>query len=183
MLNYYGRYLEELADIYHPEMKPYIKTIQGLALSIQCFGGEFPFFFLSGNYKNNCWRLRGILILYNYYDRVPRRLCHQAHWPHEFVLFDVCRVCRQISSIFDYNEPRLGFTGWNVQRRDLCTGLRYSHFIRCTISTSRSWGNASRARRDSFYGTWYIYLVLSHISSKRLSLFKNLSFEKKRFVV
>ncbi|XP_022177883.1 major facilitator superfamily domain-containing protein 6-like [Myzus persicae] len=44
---YVYMYMEEIADIYHPETKPYIKTIQGVALSIQCFGGEFPFFFLS----------------------------------------------------------------------------------------------------------------------------------------
>ncbi|XP_026813025.1 major facilitator superfamily domain-containing protein 6-A-like [Rhopalosiphum maidis] len=40
-------YLEDLSNIYHPEMKPYIKTLQGLSLTIQCFGGEVPFFFLS----------------------------------------------------------------------------------------------------------------------------------------
>ncbi|CAI6371734.1 unnamed protein product [Macrosiphum euphorbiae] len=40
-------YTEELANLYHPETKPYIKTIQGLALSIECFLGDFPFFFLS----------------------------------------------------------------------------------------------------------------------------------------
>eukprot|EP00102_Acyrthosiphon_pisum_P005260 XP_001949714.2 PREDICTED: major facilitator superfamily domain-containing protein 6-like [Acyrthosiphon pisum] len=40
-------YLEDLSNLYHPEMKTYIKTIQGLSLTIQCFGGEVPFFFLS----------------------------------------------------------------------------------------------------------------------------------------
>ncbi|KAL4092012.1 hypothetical protein QTP88_026595 [Uroleucon formosanum] len=40
-------YLEDLSNLYHPEMKPYIRTIQGLSLTIQCFGGEVPFFFLS----------------------------------------------------------------------------------------------------------------------------------------
>ncbi|XP_060874397.1 major facilitator superfamily domain-containing protein 6-like isoform X3 [Metopolophium dirhodum] len=40
-------YMEDISNIYHPETKPYIKTIQGLSLTIQCFGGEVPFFFLS----------------------------------------------------------------------------------------------------------------------------------------
>ncbi|CAI6363529.1 unnamed protein product [Macrosiphum euphorbiae] len=40
-------YMEDISNIYHPETKPYIKTIQGLSLTIQCFGGEVPLFFLS----------------------------------------------------------------------------------------------------------------------------------------
>ncbi|XP_022182057.1 major facilitator superfamily domain-containing protein 6-B-like isoform X2 [Myzus persicae] len=40
-------YMEDISNIYHPETKPYIKTIQGFSLTIQCLGGEVPFFFLS----------------------------------------------------------------------------------------------------------------------------------------
>ncbi|CAI6360488.1 unnamed protein product [Macrosiphum euphorbiae] len=40
-------YIEDISNMYHPETKPYIKTIQGLSLTIQCFGGEVPLFFLS----------------------------------------------------------------------------------------------------------------------------------------
>ncbi|XP_060874398.1 major facilitator superfamily domain-containing protein 6-B-like [Metopolophium dirhodum] len=40
-------YLEDLSKIYHPETIPYIKTLEGLTQTIQCFGGEVPFFFLS----------------------------------------------------------------------------------------------------------------------------------------
>lgn len=43
----YNRYLEDLANVYHPETKEWIKSIQGFTLTIQCFGGEVPFFFLS----------------------------------------------------------------------------------------------------------------------------------------
>lgn len=45
------RYLEELTNNYHPEIKPWIKTLQGLALIIQCIGGEVPSFFLSSKSK------------------------------------------------------------------------------------------------------------------------------------
>ncbi|VVC36477.1 Major facilitator superfamily domain,Major facilitator superfamily associated domain [Cinara cedri] len=41
-------YMEDLSNIYHPETKPWIKTIQGFSLTVQCFGGEIPFFYLSG---------------------------------------------------------------------------------------------------------------------------------------
>ncbi|XP_050435221.1 major facilitator superfamily domain-containing protein 6-like [Adelges cooleyi] len=40
-------YLEDLIKMHHPENKPWIKTIQGLCLSVQCFGGEIPLFFSS----------------------------------------------------------------------------------------------------------------------------------------
>jgi len=43
-----NRYLEDLSTFYHPETKSWIKTLQGLAILIQCFGGEVPSFFLSG---------------------------------------------------------------------------------------------------------------------------------------
>lgn len=41
--------MEYLSDIYHPETKPFIKTLQGLSIFIQCTGGEIPLFFLSSN--------------------------------------------------------------------------------------------------------------------------------------
>lgn len=40
-------YLEDLSRLYHPETISYIKTLEGLTQTIQCFGGEVPFFFLS----------------------------------------------------------------------------------------------------------------------------------------
>jgi len=43
-----NRYLEDLSTFYHPETKYWMKTLQGLAILIQCFGGEVPSFFLSG---------------------------------------------------------------------------------------------------------------------------------------
>ncbi|XP_022179023.1 major facilitator superfamily domain-containing protein 6-like isoform X2 [Myzus persicae] len=46
--NFLFWYLEDLSMLYHPETKSWIKTLQGLAILIQCFGGEVPSFFLSG---------------------------------------------------------------------------------------------------------------------------------------
>lgn len=46
--NFLFWYLEDLSTFYHPETKSWIKTLQGLAILIQCFGGEVPSFFLSG---------------------------------------------------------------------------------------------------------------------------------------
>ncbi|KAL4082823.1 hypothetical protein QTP88_029479 [Uroleucon formosanum] len=45
--NFLFWYLEDLSTFYHPETKPWMKTLQGLATLIQCFGGEVPSFFLS----------------------------------------------------------------------------------------------------------------------------------------
>ncbi|XP_025199984.1 major facilitator superfamily domain-containing protein 6-like [Melanaphis sacchari] len=45
--NFVFWYIEDLSNIYHPEMKSWMKTLQGTALLIQCFGGEVPLFFLS----------------------------------------------------------------------------------------------------------------------------------------
>jgi len=40
--------MEELVAKYHPERYSSIKSIQGTLFAIKCFGGEAPFFFLSG---------------------------------------------------------------------------------------------------------------------------------------
>ncbi|XP_022182048.1 major facilitator superfamily domain-containing protein 6-A-like isoform X2 [Myzus persicae] len=40
-------YLEDLSKMYHPETIPNIKSLEGLTQTIQCVGGEVPFFFLS----------------------------------------------------------------------------------------------------------------------------------------
>ncbi|KAF6201647.1 hypothetical protein GE061_004040, partial [Apolygus lucorum] len=41
-------HLENLASNYNCDMRVWIKTLEGLVMGIQCFGGELPFFFLSG---------------------------------------------------------------------------------------------------------------------------------------
>ncbi|XP_073973876.1 sugar baby transporter isoform X3 [Rhodnius prolixus] len=46
--NFLFWYLEDLATAHGCETKAWIKTLEGLAMGIQCFGGELPFFFLSG---------------------------------------------------------------------------------------------------------------------------------------
>uniref|UniRef100_A0A224XLK4 Putative transporter n=1 Tax=Panstrongylus lignarius TaxID=156445 RepID=A0A224XLK4_9HEMI len=46
--NFLFWYLEDLASLHGCETKAWIKTLEGLAMGIQCFGGELPFFFLSG---------------------------------------------------------------------------------------------------------------------------------------
>lgn len=45
--NFLFIYLEELAKPFDNGAN-FIKTLEGLVMSIQCFGGELPFFFLSG---------------------------------------------------------------------------------------------------------------------------------------
>ncbi|CAI6362092.1 unnamed protein product [Macrosiphum euphorbiae] len=40
-------YLEDLSNEFHPETKSWMKTLQGTALLIQCFGGEVPSFIFS----------------------------------------------------------------------------------------------------------------------------------------
>lgn len=42
------RYIDDLANIYHQERLPWIKTIQGVSLTIQCGLSEIPVFVLSG---------------------------------------------------------------------------------------------------------------------------------------
>lgn len=46
--NFLFWYLEDLADVSGCQGKDWIKTLEGLIMGIQCFGGELPFFFLSG---------------------------------------------------------------------------------------------------------------------------------------
>ncbi|XP_050548921.1 uncharacterized protein LOC126910411 [Daktulosphaira vitifoliae] len=41
-------YLDDLADNYECSKREWMKTVQGLAQGIQCFGGELPFYFWSG---------------------------------------------------------------------------------------------------------------------------------------
>ncbi|XP_050548920.1 major facilitator superfamily domain-containing protein 6-like isoform X2 [Daktulosphaira vitifoliae] len=41
-------YVEDIASIYECSTQAWIKTLQGLAMGVQCFGGEVPFFFWSG---------------------------------------------------------------------------------------------------------------------------------------
>lgn len=45
--NFLFIYLEELAQPFDHGAN-FIKTLEGLVMSIQCFGGELPFFFMSG---------------------------------------------------------------------------------------------------------------------------------------
>lgn len=41
-------HLEDLAQLENCSESKMIKTLQGLVSGIQCFGGEIPFFFISG---------------------------------------------------------------------------------------------------------------------------------------
>ncbi|XP_016658375.1 major facilitator superfamily domain-containing protein 6-A isoform X2 [Acyrthosiphon pisum] len=45
--NFVFWYLEDLSNEFHPETKSWMKTLQGTALLIQCFGGEVPSFLFS----------------------------------------------------------------------------------------------------------------------------------------
>ncbi|CAH1725097.1 uncharacterized protein LOC114131568 isoform X1 [Aphis gossypii] len=46
---YFIWYVDDLATIYHPERMSMLSLIAGLSLTIDCFGGEVPFFYLSGH--------------------------------------------------------------------------------------------------------------------------------------
>uniref|UniRef100_A0A1B6D4I8 Major facilitator superfamily associated domain-containing protein n=1 Tax=Clastoptera arizonana TaxID=38151 RepID=A0A1B6D4I8_9HEMI len=46
--NFLFIFLEELSKGSGSETKDWIKTLEGLIMAVQCFGGELPFFFLSG---------------------------------------------------------------------------------------------------------------------------------------
>lgn len=43
------RYIEDVASNYECSSQGWIKTLQGLAMGVQCFGGEVPLFFWSGS--------------------------------------------------------------------------------------------------------------------------------------
>lgn len=55
-------HMEELVTKYHPEKYSSIKTIQGTLFAIKCFGGEAPFFFLSGKIIKKVGHLNSIVI-------------------------------------------------------------------------------------------------------------------------
>lgn len=40
--------MEDLANNYHQERLPYIKTIQGSSIAVECCIGEIPIYILSG---------------------------------------------------------------------------------------------------------------------------------------
>jgi hypothetical protein len=42
--------LEELAVAQGCDSFEWIKTLEGLVMGVQCFGGELPFFFISGKH-------------------------------------------------------------------------------------------------------------------------------------
>lgn len=42
------RYIEDVASLHECSTQAWIKTLQGLAMGVQCFGGEVPLFFWSG---------------------------------------------------------------------------------------------------------------------------------------
>uniref|UniRef100_A0A2H8TQW3 Major facilitator superfamily domain-containing protein 6-A n=1 Tax=Melanaphis sacchari TaxID=742174 RepID=A0A2H8TQW3_9HEMI len=46
---YFIWYLDDLATNYHPERKSMLSSIEGFSVTIQCFIGEVPFFYLSGH--------------------------------------------------------------------------------------------------------------------------------------
>lgn len=50
--NFLFWHLEDLAaNLEGCNTASWMKTLQGLLLGVQCFGGEIPFFFLSGKYN------------------------------------------------------------------------------------------------------------------------------------
>ncbi|CAH1725094.1 unnamed protein product [Aphis gossypii] len=55
-------HMEELVTKYHPEKYSSIKTIQGTLIAVKCFGGEAPFFFLSGKIIKKVGHLNSIVI-------------------------------------------------------------------------------------------------------------------------
>ncbi|XP_029345971.1 major facilitator superfamily domain-containing protein 6 isoform X2 [Acyrthosiphon pisum] len=47
--NYLFWYMEDLTQKYHSDKQSWTKTLQGLAIGIQCIGGELPLLFFSGS--------------------------------------------------------------------------------------------------------------------------------------
>ncbi|XP_050546793.1 uncharacterized protein LOC126908605 [Daktulosphaira vitifoliae] len=56
---YFIWYVDDLATIYHPERKSVLHTIKGLSLTIECLGGEVPFFYLSGYLLKHTGHMNG----------------------------------------------------------------------------------------------------------------------------
>lgn len=152
-------------------MKPYIKTIQGLSLTIQCFGREVPFFFLTSKYIKRSVALSyilyvgikiGTIIIYHCY-----RFHNQTYQLHERVFFDVLGVCCQILPVLDNYKSRLGFTSENVRRHNVCIGVLSSHFLRRRLS---SWWCQRNTSRDHLIKkisklTWALLYSYNFIST------------------
>ncbi|XP_050430860.1 major facilitator superfamily domain-containing protein 6-A-like [Adelges cooleyi] len=62
-------YLEDLAEFYHPERKPWIKTIEGFSFTVQCCIGELPVYIMS--------------------DIILRKIGHMAAFSVSFAMFSV----------------------------------------------------------------------------------------------
>lgn len=66
--NFLFWHLEELADANSScDNTTWMKTLQGLAMVIQCFGGELPFFFISGWVLNKIGHIHSMsLVLFGF---------------------------------------------------------------------------------------------------------------------
>lgn len=162
--------MEDLANIYHTETKPWIKTIQGFALVVQCYGGEVPFFFLSSNsnyYKKaTSNKSSNLNLLFPFY-----RYCPETSGSHECAFTDVFHVRPEICSVFNNTKSRLGLTSWTTQWHKLRIGLLCSRVVRRSFGSQRCRRDSSRNRRDGSHGDrlvidwlqYYIQSVRNHL--------------------
>lgn len=125
--------MEDIANIYHPETKPWIKTLQGLSNTIQCWGGEVPFFFLSGNLSSHSQKTTDyglvFILITAFTHYFAFRFCPQTFGSHAHVFSNVFHVLREILPVLGNQKSHLGFTRRTAQRYYVCTGLLGGHFV------------------------------------------------------
>jgi len=154
------RYLEDLSNVYHPETKSWMKTLQGIALIIQCFGGEVPMFFLSSkflleNYLTTL--LIDFLLIYIY--RLHIETCES----HDHILRSVFHIHGYFRYVFHHQESSLGTTSRITQRHNVCAVLFCSHFVCGSYNSYRCRRNAPRSSRDGLHGNRFDILCSQQI--------------------
>lgn len=143
----FKRYLEDLSTLYHPETKSWMKTLQGLALLIQCFGGEVPSFILSSNWQHLIGHGFTTLTCEWFH---PYRLYTETYGPHARVFSDVFHVHVDIFRVLGHQRPSVGSASRGAERHCVRTGVLGSHFVRSSCDSPWCRRYTAGIRRDSF---------------------------------
>lgn len=108
------RYIEDLANIYHHERLPYIETIQGLSLTIQCGLSEIPVYVLTGTLNN-------YTLWYYYFSLfyLRKKISHQAMTIPRIFQYFILNY-KSVIEIIDSRTKRLKSFEWYSDALILC---------------------------------------------------------------
>lgn len=159
------RYVDDLATVYHPERKSILSSIQGFSLTIECLGGEVPFFYLSGktcrlifgavliiNTAMTCWESRKKKIGKWTASLCTFRTSDQAYRTHDGVFAVVRHVRDPVPPVLDHPGSAVGAAGGAAERHHVRAELHRRHFVFRENRARRQRGHDPRAVRHGVPG-------------------------------